>query len=277
VKRPGRSTLADIFISYAHDDLVAADALDRELQSFGWSVWRDDRLNVAEVIDDEIQVALDQASCVVVLWSRASVRSAWVKAEAEAADEQGKLLPISFQRDLTLPIRFRMIKMAVLTSPHLDPSEEPAAGVLAEIARLTGKTPAQLEGMAASPSAPATGSKAIAAGNWALRAQTRRARLRTAPMNLRLLPDGTAIGDVAFRRDGRWKDIDARHRFAGRWRFDLGSQTLSMELMGIGATLDQQHALTAMRVRVIEWQDRDTAVCIVDGGKGWTLERRFGV
>lgn len=268
--------MADIFISYAHEDLATAEALDRELQSFGWTVWRDDRVRVSGIIDDQIQAELDRASCVVVIWSPSSIRSAWVKAEAEGGDDQGKLVPVSFHRDLSMPIRFRLIKTAMLSSPLLDPDEESAKGFLTELVRVTGKAPSAFEGATTGRQEPAgSGSGAVSAGNWALRAQTRRARYRNSPMNLRLFPDVSAVGDPARRN--RWKDSDARHKYVGRWRFDLGSQSLNLELTGLGSNLDQMHAMTAIRVTVLAWEDRDMAVCTVDGGKGWTLERRVGV
>ncbi len=43
-----------------------------------------------------ITEAIDAANAVVVLWSAASVRSAWVEAEATRAFEQGKLVPLRF-------------------------------------------------------------------------------------------------------------------------------------------------------------------------------------
>jgi hypothetical protein len=159
--------MADIFISYAHEDLATAEAFDRELQSFGWTVWRDDRVGVSGIIDDQIQAELDRASCVVVIWSPSSIRSAWVKAEAEGGDDQGKLVPVSFHRDLSMPIRFRLIKTAMLSSPMLDPDEESAKGFLTELVRVTGKAHLRLKappqdgknrrGQVQAPSARVTG------------------------------------------------------------------------------------------------------------------------
>ena len=270
--------MTDIFVSYAHEDSTAADVLANDLLSLGWTVWRDDRIEVSDIFDDVIEARLDGASCVVVIWSPSSVRSRWVRAEAAAADEQGKLIPVCFHPDIVLPMRFRQIKAAMLPSPQLDQHEKSARAFLAEVARLTGITPASLDHLLPAQRASSRpGTNAVTVGNWALRAQNLRTRFSGGNLNLRLFPDGSAVGDLVFRSERPWKAVNARHKQVGRWRYDLGSGTLLLEMTGFGATLDQMHAMTAMRISVVSWQDRDMAVCMVDGGKGWTLERRFGV
>jgi hypothetical protein len=92
--------VADIFISYAREDVVRAQALAEAFVTLGWLIWWDDSIRAGAPFDVVIDQQLDSASCVVVVWSTASVASNWVRAEASAADEQGKLVPVSFERDL---------------------------------------------------------------------------------------------------------------------------------------------------------------------------------
>ena len=43
--------MADIFISYAHEDAVRAGALARALAELGWSVWFDDGIRAGAPFD----------------------------------------------------------------------------------------------------------------------------------------------------------------------------------------------------------------------------------
>ena len=72
----------DVFISHNHADIGAALHLKRELGRSGFSVWLDvDEIRDQTLLADRILKALSQARNLVVLWSRASARSAWVQME----------------------------------------------------------------------------------------------------------------------------------------------------------------------------------------------------
>ncbi|MEO7223694.1 MAG: TIR domain-containing protein [Devosia sp.] len=86
--------MPDIFISYKKEERETASALATRLTEAGYDVWWDDALLAGERYEDEIASVLDRSHAVVVLWSRQSVKSEWVKAEAEAARQQKKALPI---------------------------------------------------------------------------------------------------------------------------------------------------------------------------------------
>lgn len=86
--------MPDIFISYKKEERETASTLATRLTEAGYEVWWDDALLAGERYEDEIAAVLDQSRAVVVLWSRASVKSEWVKAEAEAARQQKKAFPI---------------------------------------------------------------------------------------------------------------------------------------------------------------------------------------
>ena len=83
---------------------MLADALD----AHGWSIWWDPQLQAGEYFDDVIEEALVNAKCVVVLWSKRSVRSRFVKDEATYALEEGILVPAQIE-DVRLPFRFANI------------------------------------------------------------------------------------------------------------------------------------------------------------------------
>ena len=73
------------------DFQVESDALEEK----GWSVWWDPKLRAGEHFDDVIEQALKDAKCVIVMWSKLSVNSRYVKDEANYALKRKKLIPIA--------------------------------------------------------------------------------------------------------------------------------------------------------------------------------------
>ncbi len=102
--------MADIFISYTHEDLSAARRLRGALMREGWSVWWDESLQAGRNFNDAIEAALRRARCAIVLWSRRSLASEYVRQEAGLALHLQRLLPVAIERldlqaDLPLPFR----------------------------------------------------------------------------------------------------------------------------------------------------------------------------
>jgi len=98
--------MADIFISYAREDRDTARAVARTLEVDAYSVWWDRQLLGGENFDEAIERELDLANCVIVLWSKHSVSSDWVRNEAAAAAERGVLVP-AYIDAVKLPLQFR--------------------------------------------------------------------------------------------------------------------------------------------------------------------------
>lgn len=88
--------MADVFISYSKADRLAVESLAALLQSKGWSVWWDRRLIAGDEFRDDIVRELDAARVVVVVWSKSSAGSEWVRAEAARARAGNKLVPVSY-------------------------------------------------------------------------------------------------------------------------------------------------------------------------------------
>src|SRR5215475_12900027 len=97
--------MSDIFISYKREEQAIARKLANALESEGWSVWWDPKLRAGEHFDDVIEKALNEAKCVVVLWSKLSVNSRYVKDEATFALKRNKLVPVSIE-EVAVPFRF---------------------------------------------------------------------------------------------------------------------------------------------------------------------------
>lgn len=99
--------MADVFISYAHDDEDAAILVEKALSERGWSVFRDrDDLLAGEDWELALERELDAARCVVVLWSRASVASKNVRDEARAVVDRAILIPVLIESDVKIPMSY---------------------------------------------------------------------------------------------------------------------------------------------------------------------------
>jgi len=102
-----------VFLSYASADRPAAQAIARALSRSGWQVWWDRTIPPGKSFDQVIESALDSAKCVIVLWSRESVSSDWVKTEAAEGARRRILVPALID-DVTIPLEFRRIQAASL-------------------------------------------------------------------------------------------------------------------------------------------------------------------
>ena len=118
--------MSDIFISYARADRARARMLADSLEAEGWSVWWDQRIRSGEAFDRVIESALANAKCVIALWSRHSVGSDWVRAEAANGLSRGILISALIDEGAALPLRFSQIQTQQLsgwngpgTSPEL--------------------------------------------------------------------------------------------------------------------------------------------------------------
>lgn len=87
--------MADIFLSYARDDLARVTPIAEALAAKGLTVWWDQHMRSGDEFAAEIERELRNAGAVVVCWSQTSVKSRWVRDEATLAARDGKLKAIS--------------------------------------------------------------------------------------------------------------------------------------------------------------------------------------
>ena len=106
--------MSDIFISYARADKEKAELLANAFSQKGWSVWWDREIPPGKSFDETIENALSSARCVVVLWSKTSVSSRWVKTEAAEGAERGILVPALID-NVKIPLEFKRIEAADLS------------------------------------------------------------------------------------------------------------------------------------------------------------------
>ena len=107
--------MARIFLSYARDDVEAAKQLAGCISEAGHDVWWDRHLHGGSRFAAEIDKALKDAEAVVVMWSPASIESAWVQDEAAEGRDRGRLVPVSL-RSAKPPLGFRQFQTIELGS-----------------------------------------------------------------------------------------------------------------------------------------------------------------
>ena len=140
--------MADVFVSYSRADRERVGTVSRCLEEGGRSLWWDKQLASGEDYSQVIERELDAARCVVVAWSGTARESLWVRAEANAALDQGKLVQINLDR-ARLPLPFTMLHFLDFSSwggsreqapwPHLE--QEVAGQLGGEVERAGGRRP----------------------------------------------------------------------------------------------------------------------------------------
>lgn len=98
--------MADVFISYASEDKPRVSKIATAVEACDWSVWWDRKIIAGHTFDEVIERELEAAKSVVVLWSKDSISSEWVKNEASVAADRGILVPAMIDK-VKLPLAFR--------------------------------------------------------------------------------------------------------------------------------------------------------------------------
>ena len=106
--------MADIFISYSGEDKTNVKVIAELLEQQGWSDWWDRQIPIGQQYDTVIEEELAKADCVLVIWTKRSVASEWVKNEANEAAQLGKLVPVLLE-NVPLPLAFKRTETAMLT------------------------------------------------------------------------------------------------------------------------------------------------------------------
>ncbi|MEX0963771.1 MAG: TIR domain-containing protein [Pseudohongiellaceae bacterium] len=97
--------MAKLFISYSKEDRERVRKIAEALESKGLSVFWDRSIPTGLTWRSHIGKALDDSSCVIVVWTRASVASEWVLEEAEVGKNKRNLIPLLLD-DISPPFGF---------------------------------------------------------------------------------------------------------------------------------------------------------------------------
>ncbi|MGI8704321.1 MAG: TIR domain-containing protein [Sphingomicrobium sp.] len=151
--------MADVFLSYARGDRSAADRLANAIGETGLTVWWDRHIKGGAEFSRDIQRQLDEASKILVLWSRDAVDSRWVRDEASVAADSGRLVSATID-GTPPPLGFRQFQTVDLKGWSATGSAIPSA--LAEALEVEPPAPA------AARAPPAPRRRLVAAGISAL-------------------------------------------------------------------------------------------------------------
>lgn len=189
-----------VFLSYARADQARAARLAAVLAGGGLDVWWDARIEGGAEFAEAIRVALDRAEAVVVLWSRASVGSDWVRDEAATGRDRRRLVPVSLDGSAP-PLGFRQYHALDFSKWRGREDCPELAALRRAIAALAGAAPAPSTSPARSAVsrrgvlAFGAGAAALAGGGvWAWREWGQGA---PAPGSILVLPFKNLSGDPA--------------------------------------------------------------------------------
>jgi len=161
----------DIFISYAREDRSRAKTLADALAAEGFAVWWDRSVAPGEVFDEVIDRSLKASKCVVVLWSRHSVVSRWVRTEAAEGADREILVPVLLE-EVGIPLAFRRIQAANLAEWDSKIDSEGFSQLVAAVRRVLAT--------ADQPGSAATDPRSVVAGDlhpWPRHSRPRRRAL----------------------------------------------------------------------------------------------------
>ena len=126
-----------VFLSYAHADHARVAKLAEALTASGLKVWWDTALETGSRFSADIERELNASDAVLVVWSAASVASAWVLDEAGHGRDSGRLVPV--QIDGTVPpLGFRQYQATDLSAWKGRASDPKFQAVVAAIQKLAG-------------------------------------------------------------------------------------------------------------------------------------------
>jgi serine/threonine-protein kinase len=124
--------LADIFVSYKAEDRRRVAPLVEALKAHGLSVWWDAEIGGGDGWRDTIQQQLENAKCVIVVWSKRSVgpEGHFVRDEASRAQRRRVYLPVRIDK-VDPPLGFGETQALSLSGWKGDPADERCAAVVA--------------------------------------------------------------------------------------------------------------------------------------------------
>jgi len=107
--------MADVFLSYAREDLARAQQVASGLQANGLDVFWDSEIPPGATWADHIEMKLSQCKALVVLWSAESTKSQWVREEARMGRDKGVLIPVMID-NVPAPFGFGEVQAADLST-----------------------------------------------------------------------------------------------------------------------------------------------------------------
>ena len=145
--------MVDVFISYSRDNKARVAQIAQAVSVAGYDVWWDAELPPHRSYGDVITEKIGSAKAAIVVWSHQSAQSEWVRAEADVARNQKKLVQTAID-DVMPPLPFNQIQFAELADWNGEPDHRGWRKVLMSLEELCGRE-AALAGAAPEPPRPA--------------------------------------------------------------------------------------------------------------------------
>ncbi len=135
--------MVDVFISYSRDNKARVADIAAAVAAAGYEVWWDAELPPHRSYGDVITEKIGMAKAAIVVWSQASAQSEWVRAEADVARNQKKLVQTAID-DVMPPLPFNQIQFAQLGDWNGEPDHSGWRKVLMSLEELCGRAPTAL-------------------------------------------------------------------------------------------------------------------------------------
>ncbi len=132
--------MADVFISYSHKDRDIAEKISAYLSEKGFTIWWDNNLRAGENFPPAIETAVNNAKCIVVIWSQDSIVSDWVRVEAAEGLRRKILIPLIVGRILP-PLEFRNLQWIDISEWLIDYRHNSGKILLRTVSTLVSKDP----------------------------------------------------------------------------------------------------------------------------------------
>ena len=113
--------MADIFLSYSRKEKAKAVKFLKFLEGNGWDIWWDNKILPGKRWDKVIDTQLENAKCVIVLWTKKAYASDHVFDEITSGHERGILLPVMFEN---IKVPFKRLQTCDFTSWPKFPDQE---------------------------------------------------------------------------------------------------------------------------------------------------------
>ncbi len=146
--------MTDVFISYSRTDKERVAQLAGAIEAEGYAVWWDAELPPHMSYGEVITAKIESARAAVVVWSPEAAASEWVRAEADAARNQKKLIQTALS-DIIPPLPFNQIQCADLSDWNGEPDHPGWCKVKQSLVALCGERGSKAEAAPAAPAAEA--------------------------------------------------------------------------------------------------------------------------
>jgi|GEM_PF-1919999 len=156
--------MVDVFISYSRDNKARVAQIAQAVSTAGYAVWWDAELPPHRSYSDVITEKIGSAKAAIVVWSQASAQSEWVRAEADVARNQKKLVQTAID-DVMPPLPFNQIQFAGLADWNGEPDHPGWRKVLMSLEELCGREPVPATAPTPAP-APAPEPPRAAQSDW---------------------------------------------------------------------------------------------------------------